>query len=105
MRAIESGTGAPWRNVRNELDRMHLVTMETAEGRVAQRSTTTTSQAEILRAPDIAEPGRLLDFELPAPHAWSQVSGSRSNTAPKLALVRSAWSVPTSGAAACPSTP
>jgi hypothetical protein len=67
MRVIENGTGDTWRNVRHELDRMHLVTMETAEGRVAQRSNTTPGQAEILRALDIAEPGRFLDFEVPTP--------------------------------------
>ena len=69
MRVIENGTGDTWRNVRHELDRMHLVTMETAEGRVAQRSTTTTGQAEILSALGIPEPGRFLDFELPTPSA------------------------------------
>lgn len=69
MRVIENGTGDTWRNVRHELDRMHLVTMETAEGRVAQRSATTTGQAEILAALGIPEPGRFLDFELPAPSA------------------------------------
>jgi len=69
IRVIENGTGDTWRNVRHELDRMHLVTMETADGRVAQRSTTTPGQAEILAALDIAEPGRFLDFELPTPSA------------------------------------
>ena len=69
MRVIENGTGDTWRNVRHELDRMHLVTMETTEGRVAQRSATTTGQAEILSALGIPEPGRFLDFELPATSA------------------------------------
>ena len=69
MRVIENSTGDTWRNVRHELDRMHLVTMETAEGRVAQRSATTTGQAEILSALGIPEPGRFLDFELPEPSA------------------------------------
>ena len=69
MRVIENGTSDTWRNVRHELDRMHLVTMETTEGRVAQRSSTTAGQAAILRALDIDEPGRFLDFELPAPSA------------------------------------
>ena len=69
IRVIENATGDTWRNVRHELDRMHLVTMETAEGRVAQRSNTTPGQAEILRALEIAEPGRYLDFELPEPLA------------------------------------
>ncbi len=69
VRVIENGTGDTWRNVRHELDRMHLVTMETAEGRVAQRSNTTAGQAEILKALHIAEPGRFLDFEVPEPPA------------------------------------
>ncbi len=68
VRVIENGTGDTWRNVRHELDRMHLVTMETAEGRVAQRSNTTAGQAEIFKALHIAEPGRFLDFEVPASH-------------------------------------
>lgn len=66
IRVVENTTGDTWRNVRHELDRMHLVTMATAEGRVAQRSTTTPGQARILDALDIREPGRFLDFELPA---------------------------------------
>ena len=66
MRVIENQTGDTWRNVRHELDRMHLVTMETAEGRVAQRSNTTAGQAEIFKSLAIAEPGRFLDFEIPA---------------------------------------
>ncbi len=69
IRVIENGTGDTWRNVRHELDRMHLVTMETAEGRVAQRTGTTPGQADILAALQIAEPGRFLDFELPTPSA------------------------------------
>ena len=69
MRVIENGTGDTWRNVRHELDRMHLVTVETAEGRVAQRTATTPGQAEILAALEVAEPGRYLDFELPDPIA------------------------------------
>jgi hypothetical protein len=65
IRTIEHTTGDTWRNVRNELDRMCLVTLETAEGRVAQRSTTTPRQREIFTALDIAEPARFYDFELP----------------------------------------
>ena len=65
IRTIEHATGDTWRNVRNELERMHLVTLETAEGRVAQRSATTPRQAQILKALDVAEPARFYDFELP----------------------------------------
>jgi len=69
IRVIENAAGDTWRTVRHELDRMHLVTIETAEGRVAQRTTTTSGQAEILAKLEIAEPGRYLDFELPTPAA------------------------------------
>ena len=70
IRVVENATGDTWRNFRHELERMHLVTMETAEGRVAQRTTTTTpGQTEILAKLKIAEPGRYLDFELPTPSA------------------------------------
>lgn len=49
-----------------DLDRMHIVTRETAEGRVAQRSATAPRQVEILRKLDIAEPARFYDSELPS---------------------------------------
>ena len=44
---------------------MHVVTMETGEGRVAQRTNTTPGQAKILHSLDVAEPGRFLEFQLP----------------------------------------
>ena len=69
IRVAENGTGESWRNVRHELERMHVVTIETAVGRVAQRTTTTPGQASILRSHDVAEPGRFLDFALPTPSA------------------------------------
>jgi transposase len=69
IRTIEHTTSDTWRNVRNELDRMHLVTLETAEGRVAQRSMTTPRQREIFTALEIAEPARFYDFEIPEPAA------------------------------------
>lgn len=67
VRVIENGCGDTWRNVRNELDRMHLVTLETKEGRIAKRSTTTKGQREILTALGIREPAQILDYELPTP--------------------------------------
>ncbi len=67
MRVIENGTGDTWRNVRHELDRMHLVTMETKDGRFAQRTAITSKQAEIFRDLKIKEPGRYLDFEPKVP--------------------------------------
>jgi hypothetical protein len=54
-----------WRNIRNDLDRMHLVTLATADGRVAQRSTTTPGQQAMLRALNLPEPPRFFDFTVP----------------------------------------
>jgi len=69
IRVVENGSGDTWRNVSRELDRMHLVTLETAEGRVAQRSVTTPGHTQILKRLGLAEPARFLDFELPEPLA------------------------------------
>ena len=40
IRVVENATGDTWRNIAHELDRMHLVTLATGDGQVAQRSTT-----------------------------------------------------------------
>jgi hypothetical protein len=67
IRVAENATGDTWRNLRNELDRMHLVTLATDDGRIAQRSATTTRQRQILTALQIREPAQILDFQLPTP--------------------------------------
>lgn len=67
IRVIENGCGDTWRNVRNELDRMHLVTLGTKEGRIAKRPATTKGQREILTALNLREPAQILDYELPTP--------------------------------------
>ena len=59
-------TGDTWRNVRHELDRMHLVSLATAEGRLAQRSATTAGQKTILTALVLPEPTRFFDFTVPS---------------------------------------
>ena len=59
---IENDTDDTWRNIRHELDRMHLVTLATPDGRVAQRSTTTPGQKTIFAALKLAEPPRFFDF-------------------------------------------
>jgi hypothetical protein len=41
IRVAENAACDTWRNIRHELDRMHLVTLTTADGKVAQRSVTT----------------------------------------------------------------
>lgn len=65
LRVIENATADTWRNTRRELDRMHLVTLATSAGQVAQRSATTPSQHRLLRALDLPEPPRFFDFTLP----------------------------------------
>jgi hypothetical protein len=67
IRVAETGTSDTWRNIRHELDRMHLVTLATADGRVAQRSVATPGQQAILHALDLREPPKFLDFTLPPP--------------------------------------
>ena len=67
IRVIETAASDTWRNIRQELDRMHLVTLATADGQVAQRSVTTPGQQAILHALDLREPPKFLDFTLPPP--------------------------------------
>lgn len=62
IRVVENATGDTWRNVRHELDRMHLITLATADGRVAQRSTSTPAQKTLLGALGLPEPPRFFDF-------------------------------------------
>jgi len=49
-------TGDTWRNLRHELDRMHLVYPRHRLRRVAQRSALTGDQKTILAALDLPEP-------------------------------------------------
>ena len=66
IRVVENATGESWRCVRDELERMHLVTLETGAGRVAKRSLTTPGQRQILAALEIPEPPAFSDFEVTA---------------------------------------
>jgi hypothetical protein len=66
IRVVENDTDDTWRNVRHELDRMHLVTLATPDGQVAQRSATTTGQKAILAALKLPEPSRFFDFTVPS---------------------------------------
>jgi hypothetical protein len=62
IRVVENTTGETWRNTRHELDRLHLVTLATTEGHVAQRSQVTPGQKKILAALEVPEPPRFYDF-------------------------------------------
>ncbi len=65
IRVAENTTGDTWRNIAHELDRMHLVTLATPAGRIAQRSALTPAQKTILDALSLPEPPRFLDFTTP----------------------------------------
>jgi DDE family transposase len=62
LRVAETATTDTWRNLRNQLDRMHLVTLATNEGTVAQRTELTHHQRRILKALELPEPPRFYDF-------------------------------------------
>jgi hypothetical protein len=66
IRVVENATGETWRCVRDELERMHLVTLETGDGRVAKRSLTTPGQRQIFAALEVPEPPAFSDFEVAA---------------------------------------
>src|SRR5579859_2844148 len=70
IRIVENTTKDTWRNVRNELQRMHVGTFSGPAGTVLQRTATTHRQAEIFSALQTPEPPRLLHLE-PAPTAAS----------------------------------
>ena len=74
IRVAETRAGDTWRNLRHELDRMHLVTLATADGRVAQRSALTSDQKTILAALDLREPPRSTSH--PAPTLPSPTDGT-----------------------------
>jgi transposase len=62
LRVAETEAADTWRNIRNELDRMHLVTLATSQGTVAQRTELTHGQRRILKALGLPEPPRFYDF-------------------------------------------
>jgi hypothetical protein len=62
LRVAEVEAGDTWRNIRNELDRMHLVTLATSHGTVSQRTELTHPERQILKALDLPEPARFHDF-------------------------------------------
>lgn len=62
LRVAENTLGDTWRNIRDELERVHLVALATSEGQVAQRSELTAAQRAILKGLDLPEPPRFFDF-------------------------------------------
>jgi IS4 transposase len=62
LRVAELGADDTWRNIRDELDRLHLVTLATRDGQVAQRGELRPGQRAILHALELPEPPRFFDF-------------------------------------------
>jgi hypothetical protein len=67
IRVAENATRDTWRSLRHELDRMHLVTLATADGKIAQRSLPTPGQQAILGALKLPEPPKFFDFTPSSP--------------------------------------
>jgi len=82
IRVAENATDDTWRNVRHELDRMHLVTLATADGHVAQRSTLTSGQKAILTALKLGEPPRFFDFTIPTEPPADEPNSQPADWAP-----------------------
>ena len=62
IRVTENRTQDTWRNLRLGLQRLHLVTLATDHGKVAQRSLLTPGQQAILHQLELPEPPRFYDF-------------------------------------------
>jgi transposase len=62
LRVAETEAQDTWRNLHNELDRMHLVTLQTSEGTVSQRTELTAGQRRVLSALSLPEPPLYFDF-------------------------------------------
>ncbi len=62
IRIAEQATGETWRNLRLELEKLHLGRFTGPAGEVAQRTEITAHQAAIFTALDIAEPPRFFDL-------------------------------------------
>ena len=63
VRIAENATGETWRNLRNELERMHLGTFAGPAGTSRQRTELTAGQKAILRALELPQPPRFLHLE------------------------------------------
>ena len=69
IRIAENQAGDTWRNLRDELQRMHLGTFTGPAGTSRQRTELTAPQRDILRALGVAPPPLFLDLQAPEPAA------------------------------------
>jgi len=65
IRIAENATGETWRNLRTEMDRLHLGRFVGPAGEVSQRTEITPRQAAIFKAADVAEPPRYVRVATP----------------------------------------
>jgi hypothetical protein len=65
IRLAENATGETWRNLRAEMDKLHLGRFSGSAGEVAQRTEITARQATILAAAGVAEPPRYVRVATP----------------------------------------
>ena len=65
VRIAENATGETWRNLRTEMDKLHLGRFVGPAGEVSQRTEITPRQAAILRAADVPEPPRYVRVATP----------------------------------------
>ncbi len=65
VRLAENATGETWRNLRFEMDKLHLGRFVAPAGEVAQRTELTARQATIFKALEIAEPPRYTELASP----------------------------------------
>ena len=65
IRIAETATGETWRNLRAEMDKLHLGRFSGSAGEVSQRTEITTRQTAILRAAEVAEPPRYVRVATP----------------------------------------
>ncbi len=79
IRIVEHATGNTWRNLRNELERMHLGTFAGPAGLSRQRTELTPGQKTILRALELPEPPRFLHLEPAAPAQPARARGGDAN--------------------------
>ena len=73
IRIVEHETSDTWRNVRNELQRLHLGTFTGPAGTCQQRTELTSRQRDPLRTLKLAEPARFTRLQ-PAPAAAARAT-------------------------------
>jgi hypothetical protein len=73
VRIAENATGETWRNLRTEMDKLHLGRFVGPAGEIAQRTEISPRQAAIFKAADVAEPPRYV--RVATPQAGSAAAG------------------------------